>query len=89
MPCPAAFHPEPELIDYRDEARARAGLERLGKAIWDEALDYLYREAQRRPTSGDPYPETRRRFFGESFEPCRAPEKPSTAEAVLEGVRAY
>jgi glutamate/tyrosine decarboxylase-like PLP-dependent enzyme len=84
---PAAFHPEPELIDYCDEARARAGLERLGKAIWDEALDYLYREAQRRPTSGDTYPETRRRFFGASFGPCRAPEKPSTAEAVLEEFR--
>ncbi len=83
MSGPFEFHPEPELIDYRDEARARATLERLGKAVWDEALDYLYREAMRRPVAGDAYPDARRRFFGESSTPAFAPEKPSTSDEVL------
>ena len=37
-----AWHPEPELIGYRDEAASRAALEELGEATWRAALDFLY-----------------------------------------------
>jgi aromatic-L-amino-acid decarboxylase len=74
MPDPTAdafsWHPEPELIGFRDEARSRPALERLGAAAWAACLEYLYREAMRRPIGPDSYPELRQRLF-----PGGAPEK--------------
>ena len=87
------WHTEPELINYREEARARAALERLGVAAWSTALDYLYQEGMRRPVGPDTYPELRRHFFPRaesSSEPPRpgpAPAAPSTSSAILEEFR--
>jgi aromatic-L-amino-acid decarboxylase len=80
---PFAWHPEPELIGYRDPERARAALEDFGKAVWDASLDYLYGEAMRRPVAPDSYPEMRRRYFGETSEPAPAPRAPSTSADLL------
>jgi hypothetical protein len=77
------FHPEPELIRHADEATSRAALEVLGRAIWDEALHYLYSEAAARPVRSMSYPDLRRTFFGPSFEPAPAPTAPATSQAVL------
>jgi len=76
-------HPEPELIDYRDEATARPALERLGEAVWGEALRWLYAEAMVRPVRALSYPEMRRVFFGPGNQPAPAPAGPATSEAVL------
>ncbi len=83
MSDPFAWHPEPELIGFRDPERARAALEDLGKAVWDASLDYVYGEAMRRPVAPDSYPEMRRRYFGESSEPPPAPRAPSTSTELL------
>ncbi len=83
MTDPFAGHPEPGLIDLRDEATARPMLERLGKAVWDEALRYLYEDAAARPLRTLPYTAMRREFFGPSSEPAPAPRVPSTSTAVL------
>ncbi len=80
---PFAWHPEPELIGFRDPDRARGALEAFGKAIWDASLDYLYDEALRRPVAPITYPELRERFFGVSNEPSPAPESPSTSGELL------
>ena len=60
-----AWHPEPELIGYRDEAASREALARLGEVTWTAALDFLYGQAMQR-AMGDPspYAEARGRFFG-------------------------
>ncbi len=84
---PFAWHPEPELIGYRDPARARAALEAFGRALWDASLDYLYDEAMRRPVAPTTYPEMRRRFFGPANAPSPAPEGPSASAALLEEFR--
>ena len=47
------WHPEPELVGYRDEGASRAALERLGDATWRAALDFLYGPAAER-AMGDP-----------------------------------
>ena len=78
-----AWHPEPELVGFRDEARSRSALESLGAAAWAEALDYLYREAMRRPVGSDSYLELRRRLFGPSGQPAPAPALPRRSEDVL------
>ena len=83
MPDPFADHPEPELVDVRDEAVSRPALERFGRAVWDEALRYLYEDAMHRPLRSLPYPEMRRTFFGPSGEPSPAPEKAANAADVL------
>jgi len=80
---PFSFHPEPELIGFRDPSRARAVLEELGRLTWGTALDWLYGEAMRRPMGPGTYPQQRARFFGPSNEPAPAPERPSTSEEVL------
>jgi len=80
-------HPEPELIDHLDEAAARPALEALGRAVWDEALRYLYVHAAARPTDPTPYGELRRAFFGETGEPSAAPEGPTTSREVLREFR--
>jgi aromatic-L-amino-acid decarboxylase len=75
-------HPEPELIGPIGGASRRA-LESLGRAVWDEAIRYLFEEAAARPVRAIPYPELRRAFFGETLEPAPAPRSPSTSSAVL------
>ncbi len=88
MPNPFSWHPEPELIGFRDPAEARAPLEALGKDVWDAALDWLYGDAMRRPVAPDSYGEMRRRFFGERNEPARAPTGGSTSRDILGEFRA-
>ena len=60
-----AWHPEPELIGFRDEGASRAAMRRLAADTWDEALDFLYEHAPER-AMGDAssYDELRRRYFG-------------------------
>jgi aromatic-L-amino-acid decarboxylase len=84
---PFGWHPEPELIGFRDPAHARGSLERFGRAVWDAGLDYLYDEAMRRPVAPDSYPEMRRRFFGASNEPAPPPASPSTSDELLREFR--
>ncbi|MBX3028939.1 MAG: hypothetical protein KF809_02145 [Chloroflexi bacterium] len=85
---PFGWHPEPTLLDVRDEARARPALERLGADAWTAALDYLYREGLRRgmgePTVAEPL---RARFFGPTGEPAPAPLDPVTSTELLEEFR--
>ena len=76
------FHPEPELIAHADEATSRLALEALGKAVWDEALRFLFEEAAARPVRSMPYAEARRTFFGPSLEPAPAPVSPSVSGVV-------
>jgi glutamate/tyrosine decarboxylase-like PLP-dependent enzyme len=83
MAGPGDFHPEPWLIDIRDEAVARPALERLGSAVWEEALRYLYEEAMARPIRAMTYPEMRQAFFGASSRPAPAPKRPATSDDVL------
>ena len=84
MPDPFAWHPEPELIGYRD-AEARSALEELGRATWDTALDWLYGEAMRRPVGPEGYEELRRAFYGGSNEPGDPPaDGRSSAEVLAE-----
>ncbi|MGH2590935.1 MAG: pyridoxal-dependent decarboxylase, partial [Actinomycetota bacterium] len=83
MHDPFAWHPEPELIGFRDPGRARAALESFGSAVWRASLDYVYGEAMRRPVVADSYPEMRRRFFGASNEPAQAPAGPATSDELL------
>ncbi len=58
------WHPEPELIGYRDEESSRAALASLGARTWHEALEFLYGIAATR-AMGDPspYAESRRRYY--------------------------
>ena len=84
-----AWHPEPELIGYRDEARSRDALERLGTETWTAALDYLYEQAARR-AMGAPsgYDAARRAFYGEAdgvaLGPSPAPSEPTHSRAVID-----
>ena len=87
MPDPFSWHPEPELIGFRDPGEARAALEELGRLTWGTALDWLYEDAMRRPVAADSYPEMRRKFFGPANEPAPMPEKPTTSSEVLTEVR--
>jgi aromatic-L-amino-acid decarboxylase len=84
-----AWHPEPELIGYRDEAASRPSMDRLGAATWTAALDYLYGTAMDR-AMGDasPYAEARRRYYashpaGPAIGPSSAPRDPTPADDVL------
>jgi len=77
------WSPEPELIDVRDEARARPALEALGEQTWRTALDWLYGEALRRPMHTQTYPEARETFFGPTLRPAPAPMSPSRWTEVL------
>jgi glutamate/tyrosine decarboxylase-like PLP-dependent enzyme len=81
-PGDLGWHPEPDLVDYRDPA-ARAALRNLGEATWSAALDYLYAEAMRRPVAPLTPDELRERFFGTGGRPAPAPESPATAAEVL------
>ena len=79
-----SWHPEPELIDVRDEAASRPALEALGAATWAAALDYLYGHAFERAL-GEPtrYEDMRTAFFGPSGRPAPAPDEPVATEALL------
>ncbi|MFL5684720.1 MAG: pyridoxal phosphate-dependent decarboxylase family protein [Chloroflexota bacterium] len=60
-----AWHPEPELIGFRDEATSRAALASLGAQTWHEALTYLYGiAAERAMGDASAYAEARRRYYG-------------------------
>ncbi len=82
------WHPEPELVGYRDEGASRDAMERLGEATWRAALDYLYGPAAER-AMGDPstYDEIRRAYFGASGGPGPAPTSPVVATEILEEFR--
>jgi len=77
-----SWHPEPDLVDYRDPKHSRPALERLGAEAWTACLDYLYREAMRRPIGPDSYPELRRRLFPDGG-PAPAPAAPRPSAEVL------
>ena len=83
-----AWHPEPELIGYRDAGRSRQALERLGADTWAAALDFLYDNAMDR-AMGAPsgYDAARRSFYGLDAGPSAAPAGPSPSAAVLEEFR--
>lgn len=72
-----AWHPEPELIGYRDEGASRESLRRLGADTWASALDFLYGHATDR-AMGDPgtYDDHRRNFYGDAPGPGAAPASP-------------
>ena len=79
------WHPEPELINVRDEGASRAALRDAGAAVWETALDYLYRHALDRAMGGPvDYEALRAAFFGPSGRPAPAPRDPATLDAVLE-----
>jgi len=84
------WHPEPELIGYRDEGASRAALASLGERTWHEALEFLYGIAAER-AMGDPsvYAEARRRYYdsdpsGPRDEPGPAPGAPMRAADVID-----
>ena len=83
MSDPFSWHPEPELIGFRDPGEAREALEELGRLTWGTALDWLYEDAMRRPVPTDSYPEMRRKYFGPANEPAPPPEKPAGSSEVL------
>jgi aromatic-L-amino-acid decarboxylase len=80
-----AWHPEPELIGYRDEAASRDALVRLGETTWSAALEFLYGTAMLR-AMGDPspYDAARRRYYGpDASGPGPAPTTPTPAADVI------
>jgi aromatic-L-amino-acid decarboxylase len=83
VPDPFSWHPEPELIGFRDPGEARAALEELGRLTWGTAVDWLYEDAMRRPVPIDSYPEMRSKYFGPANEPAPPPEKPAGSSEVL------
>lgn len=84
---PFDWHPEPELIGYRDPARARGALDALGRTAWETSLDYLYERAFDRPVAGRSYPDMRRTFFGPSNGPSPAPKEPTASDEILNELR--
>ncbi len=82
------WHPEPELIGYRDARASRAALEALGEATWRTALDFLYGQAMDR-AMGDPadYQTMRASFYGAGRGPASAPISPTPAAAILDEFR--
>ena len=79
------WHPEPELIGYRDEGASRDALERLGEATWRAALDFLYDKTQRR-AMGDPaaYRDLRAAYYAPGDGPSGAPATPLPYADVLD-----
>ncbi len=82
------WHPEPELLDVRDETTSRPALEKLGAAAWSAALDYVYDHGLERAI-GEPadYEQLRTVFFGPTGAPGPAPIEPVTSEALIEEFR--
>jgi aromatic-L-amino-acid/L-tryptophan decarboxylase len=83
VPDPFSWHPEPELIGFRDPGEAREALEELGRLTWGTALDWLYEDGMRRPVPTESYSEMRRMYFGPGNEPAPPPEKPASSSEVL------
>ena len=84
-----AWHPEPELIGFREEAASRPAVRRLGEATWEIALGYLYEHAmQRAMGAASSYDTARAAFFGERGGPGGPPIRPARADDVLEEFRA-
>jgi glutamate/tyrosine decarboxylase-like PLP-dependent enzyme len=80
-----AWHPEPELIGFRDAEASREGVRRLGEATWAVAVDYLYEQAARRAMgAAHDYETARATFFADAPGPSPAPREPSTSAAVLD-----
>jgi aromatic-L-amino-acid decarboxylase len=80
-----SWHPEPELIGFRDEAASRVALERLGDATWRAALDFLYGKTQQR-AMGDPsaYADLRAAFYAPGDGPSGAPVAPAPYAEILD-----
>ncbi len=78
------WHPEPELVGYRDEGASREALRQLGADTWAAALDFLYEQATER-AMGDAssYDDLRRSFFGATGAPGPAPDSPTPSAGVL------
>ena len=80
-----AWHPEPELIGFRDAAASREGVRRLGEATWAVAVDYLYEQAAKRAMgAAHDYETARATFFADAPGPSPAPRAPSTSAEVLD-----
>ena len=80
------WHPEPELVAYRDEGASREAMRRLNERTWEAALDLVYEQAMTR-AMGDPspYAEARRRFYDPSGgQPAPAPRDPAPAADVID-----
>ncbi|MBA2374180.1 MAG: hypothetical protein H0V74_08280 [Chloroflexi bacterium] len=84
-----AWHPEPELIGFRDEHASRPAMNRLGEVTWLAALDFLYGEAAQRAMGGPTgYEASRRAFFsdggrGDPVGPSPAPIGPTPSDEVI------
>jgi glutamate/tyrosine decarboxylase-like PLP-dependent enzyme len=80
-----AWHPEPELIGFRDEATSRAALRDLGVRTWDQALDFLYGVAvQRAMGDPSPYEAIRASFYAPSGGgPAPLPDAPLRSDELL------
>jgi len=80
-----SWHPEPELIGFRDETASRVALERLGDATWRAALDFLYGKTQQR-AMGDPsaYADLRDAFYAPGVGPSGAPVAPTPYAEILD-----
>jgi aromatic-L-amino-acid decarboxylase len=78
------WHPEPELVAYRDEGASRDALARLGADTWETALAFLYEQASIR-AMGDasPYDEIRRRYYDGGTGPGPAPADPTPSRDIL------
>ena len=79
------WHPEPELIAYRDEGASREALAQLGETTWRAALDFLYGNAMVRAMGApSPYDAARRRYYGpDAIGPGPAPSRPTPAADVI------
>jgi aromatic-L-amino-acid decarboxylase len=77
------WHPEPGLLDFRDQSTAQPLLEELGRTTWAAALDWLYAYALIRPTGPEDYEELRRVYFGPSAVPGDLPHDPARFSEVL------
>jgi glutamate/tyrosine decarboxylase-like PLP-dependent enzyme len=88
------WHPEPELIGYRDEATSRSAMASLGQRTWHEALEFLYGIAsQRAMGDASAYAEARRRYYasdpaGSRHGPGPAPHAPMRAADVIDEFQA-
>jgi len=79
------WHPEPELIGYRDADGSREALTALNARTWQAALGFVYGIAIER-SMGDPagYADVRRRYYEPSGGvPASAPVDPMLADDVI------
>ena len=84
------WHPEPELIGFRDAATSREALATLGTQTWQAALTYLYGiAAERAMGDASAYADARRRYYrsdpsGPRDGPGPAPSEPTRAVDVID-----